>query len=349
MLKVVVARLVERRALAVHEIVVERDRHRFLAASHELHAQALGESRFARRRRARDEHHPQGIVRCNVVGNLRNLLFLQCLGHIDQIVSVTGANQRVEFAHRRATQDFLAAVLLLEHGKHLVLLGHRAQAVGVFGVGHAQEQSFAEGHEVEHRELAGAQQQCRVEVVHRLAEGVVVRVEVADAFEQKHLAREALAAKHLDGIGGVGRDAAEGEVARHDLSHAAAQAFGHLGCDAAGQRESAEIAPRHGRADAQFGLRIEVAHGFVEHKKQAARVGAQTGGRGEGEIFEVARVVDRVVQSLHAVVHLAARHAATQVEAQALIHLFEGSPLRHVVIHAVVLTVDANGFHEKIV
>ena len=191
---------------------------------------------------------------------------------------MTGANQRVEFAHRRATQDFLAAVLLLEHGKHLVLLGHRAQAVGVFGVGHAQEQSLAEGHEVEHRELTGAQQQGRVEVVHRLAEGVVVCVEVADAFEQKHLAREALAAKHLDGVGGVGRDAAEGEVARHDLGHAAAQAFGHLGCDAAGQRESAEIAPRHGRADAQFGLRIEVAHGFVEHKKQAARVGAQTGG-----------------------------------------------------------------------
>ena len=347
MLKVVVARLVERRECAIHEIVVERDRHRLLAAGHQLHTQALGEGRFARRRGTGDEHHAQGIVRSDVVGNLCNLLFLQRFGHIHQIVGAPGANQRVEFAHRRATQNLLAAVLLLEHGKHFVLIRHRAQALGMFRIGHAQQQSFAEGYEIEHRELAGAQQQCRVEVVHRLAQGVVVRVEVADALEQEHLARETLAAKHLDGVGGVRRDAAEGQIARHNFGHAAAQAFGHLGRDAAGQCEATEVAPGHGCADAQFGLGIEVAHRFVEHKEQAARVGAQSRRRGKGEIFEVARVVDRVVQSLHAVVHLTARHTARQVQIERLIHLFERRPLRHIVIQAVVLAIDANGFHES--
>ena len=346
-LKVVVARLVERRERAIHEIVVERNRYRFLATRHQLHTQALGEGRFARRRGTGDEHHAQGIVRSDVVGNLCDLFFLQRLGHIHQIVGVVGANQRVEFAHRRAAQNLLAAVLFLEHGKHFVLIRHRAQALGMFRIRHAQQQSFAEGHEVVHRELTGAQEQCRVEVVHRIAEGVVVRVEVADALEQQHLARETLATEHLNGVGGVRRHAAEGQIARHDFGHATAQAFGHFGRDAAGQCEATEVAPSHGRADAQFGLGIEVAHGFVEHKEEAARVGAQSRRRGKGEIFEVTRVVDRIVQPFDAVVHLTARHTARQIQIERLIHLFERRPLRHIVIPAVVLAIDANGFHES--
>ena len=122
----------------------------------------------------------------------------------------------------------------------------------------------------------------------------------------------------------------------------------HFGRDAAGQREAAEIAPLpRGVPDAQFGLGIEVAHGFVEHEEEAARVGAQSRRRSEGEIFEVARVVDRVVQPFDAVVHLTTRHTARQVQIERLIHLFERRPLRHIVIPAVVLAIDANGFHEK--
>ena len=161
------------------------------------------------------------------------------------------------------------------------------------------------------------------------------------------LRAETLAANTSNGVGGVRRDAAEGQIARHNFGHAAAQAFGHFGRDAAGQREAAKVASGHGRADAQFGLGIEVAHGFVEHKEEAARVGAQSRRRGEGEIFEVTRVVDRVVQPFDAVVHLTTRHTARQVQIERLIHLFERRPLRHIVIPAVVLAIDANGFHES--
>ena len=130
-LEVVVALVIARCFLTVHEIVVERDGHRLDAVGQQLYGEPLAGSGFSARRRPCDEHHLHALACRYHVGNLRNLLFLQRLGQIDHSRGETGLHRIVEVAHGAKPQDVLPAVVLLEDFKHLVLLEQFAQHVGI--------------------------------------------------------------------------------------------------------------------------------------------------------------------------------------------------------------------------
>ena len=157
-----------------------------------MHAQTLGKGGLSRRGGTRNKNDLEFGVVGDVVGNLRNLLFLQGFGHVDQIVGVACLDGLVEFAHGGAAQNVLPVVLLLKHAEDFALLLHGAELEWVLWIGHTQQQSVAVAHHVKERELSGAEEERPVKVVERTIQRIVVRVEVADAFEELHLLGETL-------------------------------------------------------------------------------------------------------------------------------------------------------------
>lgn len=345
--KVVVAVFVKGCGFAIHEIVVEGDAHGAFATGAELHGKAFTEGGFARRGGASNEYHFDVVVCGDVVGNFCNLFFLQSFCHIDQIVGGTSTNGFVEFAHGGASKDFLSAVLLLEDVEHLLLFGHRAQLVRLFGIGHADEESFSIGDEVEEGELAGAEEKCAIKIVDSVVEDVVVGVEIADALEKLHLACESLLAEHFDGFCGVCSDAAEGDVGVYDFCHPLAQLCSNLGSDSTFDLEMTVVASGNRSADAEVGVWEEVACGFEEYEKEASRVGAQSREGGEVEKFEVARVVDGVVKTFHAVVDFATGDAVSFLQADEGVYFFERRSLGDFVILACVFAENFDEFHKE--
>lgn len=274
--KVVVAVFVKGCGFSIHEIVVEGDAHGAFATGAELYGKTFAEGGFARRGGACNEYYFDVVVCGDVVGNFCNLFFLQGFCHIDQIVGGTSTNGFVEFAYGGAPKDFLSAVLLLEDVEHLLLFGHGAQLLRLFGIGHADEESFSIGDEVEEGELAGAEEECAIKIVDSVVEDVVVGIEIADALEKLHLACESLLAEHFDGFCGVCSDSAEGNVGVYDFCHPLAQLCSNLGSYSTFDFEMTVVSSGNRGADAEVGAREEVACGFVEHEKEASCVGAQS-------------------------------------------------------------------------
>ena len=111
--------------------------------------------------------------------------------------------------------------------------------------------------------------------------------------------------------------------------------------------EVAIVAACHGGANAEVGTREEVACGFVEHEKEASCVGAQTRERGEVEKFEVARIVDGVVQSFHTVVDFATGDAAVFLQTDERIYFFECRSLGDFMVLSRVFAEDFDEFHKE--
>ena len=167
-------------------------------------------------------------------------------------------------------------MLLLKDIEHLALFGHGAQLTGLFGIRHADEESFAIGDEVKQSELSCAEEKCAVEIVDGVVEYVVMSVEIADALEQLHFARESLTTKHLYSLGGVCGDTTEGNIHFHNFCHALTQLHCNLRRYTTFYFKMAIVTSCHRSADAEVRAGEEVASGFVKHKKEAARVSAQT-------------------------------------------------------------------------
>ena len=177
------------------------------------------------------------------------------------------------------SEDVLPAVFFAEDVEHHTLASHGAQLSGILLVRHAQQESVTEGYDVEKPQLSGAEQQRAVEEVAErsllvLLQGIVMGIQVADALQEFHLRRKSLLAEEFDGIGGVAADAVEGKVGIDEALHFGLQVLHHLRCDTAFDVERAEVASGERGADAQAGTGEVVVDGLVEHKEEAAGVGA---------------------------------------------------------------------------
>ena len=115
-----------RRILPVAEVVVKRDGNRLDAVDAKLDAQALSERGLARRRRPRNQDETQFLdVRCNMIGNLGNLLFVQSLRYMDDVSHLTATDITVEIRYIVTVQDTRPALRLHEDAAELRLLLER--------------------------------------------------------------------------------------------------------------------------------------------------------------------------------------------------------------------------------
>ena len=240
------------------------------------------------------------------VGDAGYFLFLQRLGHVDEVCGMPFLAGVVEVAHRAQSHDVLPAMVLAEYFEHLLLVHHLGQLLGVLARRDAQEQSVVIFHHVEHLQSPRGREQRTVEIVHRVVQPVVVCVDGARALEQPHLALHSRLSEHLDGVLRGALYATEGDVGRHNLLHPPPDGRHVAFLQRPPDAQVAIVAARHGRVDADFAPREQVVHGLHQHEEKRTGVGAHTRRGSDVEKLHVLVIIETVVQAFHLVVHLGA-------------------------------------------
>ena len=332
MFKVVFPVFVARRMFAVHEVIVRRNRHRFQSASNQLHAQAFRKRRLTARRRSRNQNHLIVRVSRDAVSQSRNFLLLQRLAHVHQLVREAQVARMVKLSNRRNPQNFVPAVLLAKHLKHLRLINHRLQFIRIFRVRNAQQQSVAVAHQVKQVKLRRLNQQRTIEVVRHVVERVVRGVKRAQTLKQLRLTFQAVGTEARNSLLRRASDAVKRQVCLHDFLHTRFQTLHHIGRHAPFNVEVTVVTVRHRRIDAQRrSAAIQIVHRLVQHKEQRARVRAQSRRRSNVKKLHIFVVEKHEVQSLHLIVHLSTRCAMRHIKVQHFVHLFEGETDGHAV------------------
>ena len=92
---------------SVHKIIIQRYGVWFQSVSHQLNAQTLAEGSLTGRRRSGNQNQLHRISLLSTmedfIGNLRDALFLQGFGHIDQFGSIAIVTRFIEVSHRTDT------------------------------------------------------------------------------------------------------------------------------------------------------------------------------------------------------------------------------------------------------
>ena len=305
-LVVIVAVLVARRAVTVHEVVVEFDDLGHDAVGNQLDRQALGRSGLAAGRRSGNEDHacPTLVVTAgDFVGNLYEMLVVQCLDDIDEQGRIAFSDGAVEFAHVSQADNLVEVDIV---GKRLEQFGlgfpfhHLFQILAVWA---EQQHPVLVGHQVKHLEHPRRGHERTEEAVDDVVQLIINGVELIGAFQQAHLVLEALFAEHLDDIGGQPLTALEREIGIDDLGHALLELPDDLG-----RQEFflvldlAIMAVADAVLDAEPLAGIEVVERFVQHHAERPRHHAIAGIVGNIKIFNVFGRKDRVLQIFDLVV-----------------------------------------------
>ena len=214
----------------------------------------------------------------DLLGNLYDLLLLQCLTHLDELRGVTLQDGFVHIAGVREAHDDVPMGLL---SKHLVGLGHinlLRQAGRIVPVGHPQEHTVVVGLQCPDGQIAGRRHQRTIVVVGGIAQGVVVGENLTTGLEELHLIRKTSFGEDADGLLGGGLIATERHIETHNLLHT----LGELSHIVLRQRivvllfEVTVVATRDGVFDEEFRTREDILSGFVEQETERAHIGTVT-------------------------------------------------------------------------
>ena len=236
----------------------------------------------------------------NFLCNLYNLLFLQGLGDLNQFRGVSAHDGLVHVARIAQAHDDVPARLLGKHPEGLGLRHLLCHLVGVVPVGHAQQQSLLIALQVPHLQVSGRGHQRTVVVIHRIAQRIVVRIDLAARLQQLHLVRETTLLKHADSLLGGGLRATEGHVHVDDFLHPLLDLHHVL----VGQHtavlllEVAVVAPAERVLNEQFRGGKHVLRGFVEHKAQRTHIHAVSAALASIQKLHVTILVQTEFQSL---------------------------------------------------
>ena len=228
----------------------------------------------------------------------------------------------VHVAGCREVHDDVPAKLLGEHLKGVGHIRFLCQHCGIELVGHSEQQPLAVAFQPPHLQVACRRHQRTIVIVHRVAQSVVVAVELSARFEQLHLVGEAPFGEHADGFLRGRLGAAEGHIEVYNLLHTAADAahivVGKLagclsaGCGACGLLEVAVESAREGVLDEQLALWKHVVGSLVEHEAERAHVDPMARTGAPVEELHVAVLVQTELQSLRCVVHPCRYHGVGQ-------------------------------------
>ena len=103
------------------------------------------------------------------IGNLGNFLFLQGLGHFDEVGGQSFLAGQVEVAHVAQAHDVVPMQVFLEDVQHLFLLYHFVQYQRILFIGDAEQEAIVILHEVKEINEAGAGQEVAVVVIYRVS------------------------------------------------------------------------------------------------------------------------------------------------------------------------------------
>ena len=222
------------------------------------------------------------------IGNLDEMLVVQRFNDVDQQRGIAGLDGAVEFAHVTQTDDFVEVDVV---GKRLEQFGLRFPIhylVLLRAVRTQQEHSPLVGYQVKHLEHACRSHQRPVETVDDIAQFVVNRVQLVDAFQQPHLVLQALFAEHLDDVSRQALAAHKRDIGSDDFFHALLEL-----CDDFGREEFhlmldlAIMSVADAVLDAQALAGIQVVQGFVQHHAQRPRQRAISGIAGDVDELDV--------------------------------------------------------------
>ena len=306
--------LVLRCVLTMYEVVVQRNLHGLHTAGKELYGEPLAEGRLAAGGRSGDEHDFCLFPAGNRVGDLRYLLFLQCLADVDEVGGKPLLHGFVEVAYGLDAEDALPAVMLLEHLEHLVLAYQFAQPGGILCGRDAQEDTVEVRFQAEEVDLCGIREHRTVVIVLVVVEHVIDRIERAAAAQQLCFLPVAETVEHFDGFFRRGLKTLYGQAGIDDFLHTGADAAHVVGRNGVSEFQIAVVAVRDRDVDHHAAARIEVVYGLAQHEKQRTGVSADARGRVQVEVFHVLVVVDTVVQSLHLVVHFGTHGTESHLE-----------------------------------
>ena len=327
-LEVVVAVGILGRVHTVHEVVVRTDDVRTHAGCHEQDGQTLAGGGLSAGRGTGQEHQ-FGAFLHDVVHYLVQFLFLKGLAHVYQLRSMPVLDGLVELTGIAHPKDVLPTVELLNDVVHFLLGHHLLQFFRILARRDTQEQALEELLHAEEVQLACPRQEAGVEVVHRIAQAVVVGIEVALALQKPCLAFHSLGAEQVYGLLYGALHAVYLLVHGHYLLHALLYGHGILLRHLPAYAQFAEVTAAHRRTYYQLPSGVEVLHGFGKHQEESQRV-CPHAVRGRDVLeLHILGIVEAVVHALHLVVHKGAHGAMLHVQTAHFIQFLQTCPERH--------------------
>ena len=127
-LKIILPILIPRRIHPVHIVIVETDRMRRQPMRRELDRKPVAERRLAGRGRTRDQHKLHRLFLRDLLRNLRNLLFLQCLRNQHHLLDIPLCDAFIQIRNRRNSHLLAPALrfpLYLEYLRGEIRRRHR--------------------------------------------------------------------------------------------------------------------------------------------------------------------------------------------------------------------------------
>ena len=162
--------------------------------------------------------------------------------------------------------------------------------------------------------LTGAREQTTVEVVNRIAQLIIICIEIVLAFQQLHLALHAPLLEHLDGLLYGALHPVDGHICIDNLLHTALDALHVLVFHRATNAQLTVITATDGTADKQLCIGIGVLHSLCQDEEERAGVSAHTAVGGKRQELHVLVIVEAVVHALHLVVHASCHRAVFHLE-----------------------------------
>ncbi len=215
----------------VHEIVVGGEGNRVQAAGLELDAEPLAECGLPAACGARDEHEPyrrRGVeASVDFLGNLHYLLFLKCLGYLNQLACLALLAGDVHVTHAVQLHERIPVDAFREHVKCLRLLEERRELLRVVAVWHAQEHTAAVFLEFPDIKIARCRDKCVIEIVDAVSECVVVNIDRPRSVYQFGHVRPSICSECRPCLIGLHFLPVERKILCHDFAHSLAD-FCHI-------------------------------------------------------------------------------------------------------------------------
>ena len=125
-LKIIVATLVPRRLFPIHKVIIQRQGKGVDAVSQQLDGETFGEGGLARSGRAGNEYQPYLVPPAgDLVGDLGDALFVQCLRDENDLADATIGDGLVQPAHRIHAEQPQPFAILAKDGHQLRIVTHR--------------------------------------------------------------------------------------------------------------------------------------------------------------------------------------------------------------------------------
>ena len=147
----------------------------------------------------------------------------------------------VQVAYRADAQNLVPAMVFLKHFQHFFLFHYLFQLGRILPVGNAQQQSVVVFHDVEQVDVSRARYQAAVVTVHRIAQLVIVRVELPVSIQQSCLVHHSPFFEQTNYFFRVTFSACVGNIGRDDFLHFLFDALHVIQSDGTVDMQFAEI------------------------------------------------------------------------------------------------------------